>query len=384
MLTPAQIDFFDEPKLASLAKLNLLAKYLVPWSRKLGAGWQQIWVVDGFAGPGAYDSERGRVDGSPRVAASWAARELETRGFPLVRCVNVERERVWFDQLEDSTAEWRPNLVTNLKGEFATRLPGVLDIIKRDPTFFFLDPFGVRGIEMALLEQIIARGEKRSELLIHFSEKSFRRMAGHVQEHGRSAIGRKVAASKLERLDRLMGTPLWRPRWEGDINTDDAMDATVELYLSQLRTRGIRYAHQILMRNRYPDRSPYRLIFCTDSDHGVDVMSDRAARYEADLLAEWKPGQLDFFSSSERAEAAARLAVRIHEMGMQSGRASQGEIRRALVPELFGEFTRTDYAKAIRQLVKDGGIKRRDAVGIADTEPLRFVEPAQQSLLDAM
>ena len=384
MLAPTQINFFDEPKLASLAKLNLLGKYLVPWSRKLGAGWQQIWVVDGFAGAGAYDSEGGPVDGSPRVAARWAARELETRGYALVKCVNVERERVWFDQLEDNTEQWRPHLVTNVHGEFATRLPQVLDIIKRDPTFFFLDPFGVRGIEMALLEQIIARGKRRSELLIHFSEKSFRRMAGHAQEHGRSAIGRKVAASKLDRLDRLMGTPLWRPRWEGDINTDDAMDATVELYLSQLQTRGVLYAYQIRMRNRYPDRSPYRLIFCTDSDHGVDVMSDRVARYEAELLAEWKPGQFDFFTANERAAAAARLADRIHEVGLRNGRFSQGEVRRALAPELFGEFNATEYAKAIRQLVKEGRINRRDAVGIRDDEPLRFVEPAQQCLMDAI
>jgi hypothetical protein len=237
---------------------------------------------------------------------------------------------------------------------------------------------------MTLLEQIIARGERRSELLIHFSEKSFRRMAGHVQEHGRSAIGRKGATSKLDRLDRLMGTPLWRPRWEGDINTDDAMDATVELYLSQLRTRGIRYAHQIRMRNRYPDRSPYRLIFGTDSDHGVDVMSDRVARYEAELFAEWRPGQLDFFTPNERAAATARLADRIHWVGLRNGRSSRGEVRRALAPELFGEFNTTDYAKAIRQLVTDGRINRRDAIGIRDDEPLRYVEPAQQSLIDAI
>jgi three-Cys-motif partner protein len=147
------IDFFHEPTLASLAKLELFGKYLRPWSRKLGSGWNHLWIVDGFAGAGSYESEGGPVNGSPRVAATWAAQEMESRGHPLVKCINVERDRQWFEQLVENTSEW-PELVTNLHGEFATRLDDVLRMTNRDPAFFFLDPFGVRGIEMTLLERI--------------------------------------------------------------------------------------------------------------------------------------------------------------------------------------------------------------------------------------
>jgi hypothetical protein len=42
---------------------------------------------------------------------------------------------------------------------------------------------------------------------------------------------------------------------------------------------------------------------------------------------------------------------------------------------------RQPCAKVIRELVTDGRIDRANATGIEPHEPLRFVEPAQSSLL---
>jgi three-Cys-motif partner protein len=377
---PAPIDFFDEPKLASLHKLDVFGKYLVPWSRKMGSGWKHLWIVDGFAGAGVY--QEGAIDGSPRLAARWARQEQERLGYPLVRCLNVERDSECFSELQANTREFG-DLVKNFEGEFLEHLDGILDLIGRDPAFFFLDPFGVNGIEMATIERILERRGRKTEMLIHFSEKSFRRMAGHtVQNEKRTSVGRKVAEAKLERLDEVIGTPLWRPRWEGTVEIDAAMEKTVELYLSQLKTRGFQHAHQISIRDRYWDRTSYRLIFCTNSIHGVDVMSDRVCRYERELKETSEAGQLDFFSEPTEQEQHAALMGRIHEIGLRSGRMSREDVRHALVSESFGQYTTPDYARAIRDLVKANLIRRKTVKGISEREPLRFVERAQASLLE--
>lgn len=50
-----------------------------------------------------------------------------------------------------------------------------------------------------------------AELLLHFSDKTFLRMAGHVDDRGdRVPVGRKVAEAKLDTLDAYVGTKRWR------------------------------------------------------------------------------------------------------------------------------------------------------------------------------
>jgi hypothetical protein len=123
-------------------------------------------------------------------------------------------------------------------------------------------------------------------LLIHFSERSFRRMAGHVSDRDRLPVGMKVAASKVRRLDAVIGTTMWQGWWSGEVDLDTAFDKTVEIYLAQLRERGFEYADQIRMRNHWADGTRYRLVFATRSPHGITLMSDIACRYERGLYEE--------------------------------------------------------------------------------------------------
>ncbi len=63
---------------------------------------------------------------------------------------------------------------------------------------------------MRLIERILEQGGRHNELLIHFSERSFRRMAGHANDRERLPVGTKVAASKVRRLDAVIGTTMWQ------------------------------------------------------------------------------------------------------------------------------------------------------------------------------
>jgi hypothetical protein len=357
------IDFFAEAKVASLHKLDLLAKYLTPLTYKWGSGWRQIWLIDGFAGAGAYGDGRGQ-DGSPLIAAKWAAELARKRGFELLRCINVERDDACYASLRRHLAPWK-HIATNLHGEFNDHLDAILERIGNDPAFFFLDPFGVNGVEM------------------HFSDRAFKRMAGHSEEDdGRSPLAVKLGESKLGRLDAVMGTRLWRPRWEGEVaDTRAAMEATAELYLSQLRERGIKHVHQIRMRDTLNDVPPYRLMFATGSPHGVVLMSDIACGYERALWdAEWG-GTFDYeLRHQELTAGSGELRDRIHALGLQLRVATPQELTHEIVPTLFGEYRTSDYNKAIRQLVSHGGIDRATPTGIKDNEQLKFVDLPQASL----
>lgn len=160
---------------------------------------------------------------------------------------------------------------------------------------------------------------------------------------------------------------------------DEAIDAIVNLYLTELRQR-IDFAHQIRLRDFYDDRAAYRLIFCTNSAHGVELMSDRACRYEREL-EEMAGAGLTLMADQETRARESALRDSIQAYGLQRGTATPEEIVHALAPERFGRFTNTDYAKRIRELVSEGAIDRPNSKSIDRREGLRFVTPDQGSLL---
>jgi three-Cys-motif partner protein len=346
--------------------------------------WKHVWIVDGFAGRGGYAPDAGgRVqDGSPLIAAKWAKQLQLERHYPVVRCINVEADPENLAELERNLAPWR-DVAIALSGEFADHVDAIIDTIADDPALIFLDPFGVKGIEMDIIEKLLDRGANtKTELLIHFSDKTFKRMAGNLSENAaRKPVGVKSANSKIMQLDRVIGTPMWRRIWNSpEYSTDDAMDRIAELYLSELRQR-IGFANQILMRDNDLDAPAYRLVFCTGSPHGVEQVSHLAHRYESELKERARPGQTDFFSDQEERQHVTNLRDRIQALGLRRTLITPQEIRHALVPELFGLYSSSDYAKAIRELVANGVVERVTAVGIREDERLQFVEPAQGSLL---
>lgn len=384
------IDFFAQAKARSLHKLDLFAKYLAPLSYKWGSrigrgrkGWRHVWVVDAFAGAGAYQpAGGGRVqDGSPLIAAKWAKRLAIERRYPVVKCLNVERDETCFAELERNLAPWK-DVATCLGGTFAEQLDAILATVADDPVFFFLDPFGINGIEMDTVQRLIERRGK-TELLVHFSDRTFLRMAGHLSETGeRVSVSVKVAEAKLARLDAVMGTKRWRLLWaRRDVDTDAAMEGTVSLYLEQLRERGMTHAHQVRIRDRHSDKPSYRLVFCTRSAHGIDLMSDIACRYERGLAAEEAAGALTLWHETEERQRLTDLRDRLYAAGLQRQTATREELVHELAPQLFGQHLRSEFARAVRELVETGLITRASSAGIEEREPLRFVEPPQGSLL---
>lgn len=381
------LEFFEQVKARSLHKLGLLERYLQPLTFKLGSttganrSSRHIWVVDGFAGAGAYrPDDTGRIqDGSPLITAKWARAVDLKRGYDLVRCINVERDPTCLESLRRELAPWQ-DLVSILDGEFADHLPAILDEVAADPALFFLDPFGVRGVEMDLVRQIAAR-EGKTELLLHFSDRTFLRMAGHLDDNkGRLPVGHKQAETKLAGLDALVGSKRWRLLLAPGADAQSGIEAVAELYLEQLRHNGWPFAHQIRIRDAWADRPAYRLVFATRSPHGVALMSDLVCRYERGIEGAASAGQMTLWHHDEVRREEALLKGAIYEEGLSAGSISRVDLELRLAPRNFGRFVASDYAKRIRELVAEGLIDRANAKGIADHERLEFVVPAQVSL----
>lgn len=349
--------------------------------------YRRLWIVDGFAGPGRYGELAGEAVGSPVMAARFARKyNIDNAGKGKeIALVNVESDRDTYEQLRLNLAGYGP-VAQSLHGRFQDRLDDVLKIIGREPALFFIDAFGMEGADIRLVSRILdARGGSSSltELLIHFSDRTLLRVGGYLKPGRRGAVAERAGQSKLAAMDAQLGTTWWRGAFANPALSDGPArcDAVAELYMQQLRKRGVRFVHGLSMRDAYDANPRYRLVFTTRSAHGSYLMSDIAAGHEADLFMARYDGTFELdWQRQRRADRRDVLRDEIHAWGLKRGTATQEEVLLALAAEHFGQWRTSDYHRCMRELVDLGGIDRDRAEGIKRGERLRFSPTVQRSL----
>jgi three-Cys-motif partner protein len=147
-----QHEHFKELKEWSERKHELIVNYLKGFVKILGGSTKGIvYYVDGFAGPGIYDDG---AKGSPIKAAEYAQTLVDK--YYQLHCINVEANQQCFNNLESSTVPYKA-FTTNFCGAFADHVGQILARIADRPTIFFLDPFGLKGIEWEYIHPILKR-----------------------------------------------------------------------------------------------------------------------------------------------------------------------------------------------------------------------------------
>lgn len=149
----------------------VLASYLKAWFPILGMGDRnkRILFVDGFAGPGEYE---GGHEGSPLVAMRVLAdHSAGSRINAEVVFQFIEKEEARARHLERLVAKWRPRLPATARvnvhaGRFDSTMTEVLDQLSEQgkriaPAFVMIDPFGVKGMPMSVIRDIMANPNAR-------------------------------------------------------------------------------------------------------------------------------------------------------------------------------------------------------------------------------
>jgi three-Cys-motif partner protein len=378
--------FFEEQSETSRRKIEVYGKYLKPLSYKILSRYKRLWIVDAYAGAGAYDpdAEGNRAAGSPLIAANFARQHNvnSAKAGKEIRLINVEAHPERFARLEETLMGFRPD-VTNLRGRFQDHLDDILQTIGSDPVLFFIDPFGMEGADIRIIERILERRSRTvTELLINFSDRGFLRMAGNLDAKAKRPQDLAAAQTKVKTLDAILGTSFWQGAWRNpDLSTEEKLEQVAALYADQLRACGIDFVNGVQMRDAWDGPTAYRLVFATRSAHGVYLMSDIVARYERELFDTRFEGSFDLVWAAEKqAEEKAALRTEIHEFGLARGDATPLQVFLHFGPICFGKWTQTDYMACLRELVALGGIERANAVGIKQREQLRFIPLAQVDL----
>ncbi len=164
----------------------LLEAYLKQWATILARGFRRMWFVDAFAGAGR--DEHG-VPGSPVIAAEVARAVAEAQfDTPLgarlahdrgLRVVAIEADGLRYQRLTKALAPYTgepPVVAYPRHGILPAMLDRLLGYVGADPALYFLDPFGVDGLDAAVLPRLL--DAPHAEILVLFSDEGAVRLAG--------------------------------------------------------------------------------------------------------------------------------------------------------------------------------------------------------------
>ena len=243
----------------TVGKHLILKSYLDGWFPILGRWNQRLVYIDGFAGPGEYAN---REPGSPLIALDCVKqhRRAGRLGGNDVVLLFIESDEARASHLDHRLKrEALPAGVTFrvLRGRFDDHMGNVLNYLDeqssdRAPTFVMIDPFGIKGSRMHLIDRILQND--KSECMISFMYEHIRRF------HQQPEFG--------EPLDELYGTANWRRCFE--MEEAEKKRFLHGLFKDQLKAHGAKQVifFELLRGNRHVNT----IYFASGSPKGCDLM----------------------------------------------------------------------------------------------------------------
>lgn len=278
------------------AKHLILKAYFQAWFSIVGQKFDKVIYVDGFCGPGVY---KGGEHGSPVLVIDEATKALQNPNIKKhfnfeMHCFDRDADRI--DSLNSILSsqkiiDGRLKILAPVCGEFEEKVVSVLEGRERAralngtviPSFFFIDPFGVKGFSMELIKRIFKI--PGSEVFLLFDVDGIDRVLSVWDQNSKDLLS-SIYEMKITKLEQIKSLATQTKR----------LEALRELYLQSLREK--RIATEVLPFNMYnaSDKSLYDLIFLTDNELGFLKMKE--AMWKADESGEFRFGDADHWQPS--------------------------------------------------------------------------------------
>jgi three-Cys-motif partner protein len=323
---------FDAFQPHTLLKHRILDTYIVAWAMKIlmwGRAGDRLAIVDGFAGAGQDDEGH---PGSPIIVARRAAeaaaatRARKPSVNPRIQLFAIEENARNFRQLQQTLEPFRrntPDLVHVLRGQLSDHIDGIVATLGDCPTFYFLDPYGIKGLEASTYPKMLAG--PHNEVFALFADIGAVRLHGLVtaeradasgtiasilanpslfpEEDARliseaetaafvtnEALDASIPASR-EHIARALGMDAWVDEL-GSVQPERRPDKFIELFRSALLRAGAHFVLSIPMRNDKGQRV-YTLVHASKSRAAFITMKEAVSSgVRNGPLSEWVRNQM--------------------------------------------------------------------------------------------
>lgn len=264
----ADTSFFEISKEQSRVKSAIVGKYFDAWAgvimgtqdRSERTRGDKIAYLDLFAGPGRYDDG---TKSTPLIILEKAIASQKLRH----RLVTI------FNDKDENNTRSLQQAIDNLPGinslrfkprvrqrEVGTEIVKLFDEMKPIPSFFFVDPWGYKGLSLQLVNTVLKNWGCDCLFFFNYNRISMGLQNELVEEHMNALFG-------VERANALRDKIAGLPPNERELTI-------VEELCAAIKATGKRYVLPFTFKNETGRRTSHHLIFVSKNFKGYDIMKD--------------------------------------------------------------------------------------------------------------
>lgn len=260
--------FFDESREQSQIKARIVAKYFWAWCKVIIPTAKQrdnrLAYIDLFAGPGRY---KDGTMSTPLLVLERAIADHDMRKM-LVAMFN-DRDKQNAKALQTAIGElpgienlkYRPQVDNK---EIGTEIVELFSKMKLIPTFFFVDPWGYKGLSLGLINSVLKNWGCDCVFFFNYNRVNMGLNNASVQEHMNVLFGESRANSVRQKLEGL--------------NPAERENLIVEELSAALKDMGANYVLPFTFRNEVGTRTTHHLIFASKNFRGYEIMKEIMAQ----------------------------------------------------------------------------------------------------------
>ena len=261
-------DFFQEQREQSIIKARIVSKYFSAWAnvilntqKRYPSYMQQMAYVDLFAGPGEYD-DQGKSTPLMVLETILANPDLASRMITMFNdkdAAKVESLRTAISQMSGiERLKYAPKFHSMEVGD------EIADMFRNSnlpPTFFFVDPWGYKGLSLNLVSSIIKDWGCDCVFFFNYNRVSMGINNDAVKNHMASLFGDEQLELVRSKCDKARN-PVEREM----IVVQELCDA--------LKQHGSRFVLPFRFKNNEGTRTSHHLIFLSKDFRGYEIMKE--------------------------------------------------------------------------------------------------------------
>jgi three-Cys-motif partner protein len=266
--------FFDESTAQSRIKAAIVRDYFWAWVRVI-VGTQKKWkkgeriaYIDLFAGPGRY---KDGTKSTPLLVLEGAIADSEmcerlVTIFNDADRANAEALRKEINEIPGiRSLKYQPQIQAEEVGDKIVQMFEKLNLI---PTFFFVDPWGYKGLSLGLINSVIKNWGCDCIFFFNYNRINMGLANKAVEEHINVLFGKARAEVLRKKLEGL------RP--------EDREAAIIEALVEALKELGAGYVLPFCFKDEKGTRTSHHLIFATKHPLPYKIMKEIMAKYSSE------------------------------------------------------------------------------------------------------
>src|SRR5882724_4638967 len=193
--------FFKGKRSWSIIKDRVLARYMPPYLSKVSRLGFPIILIDCFAGKGKFDDQ---TPGSPLIMCQMVKKHANRNG----RCIFVNKNKTHHRALLKLLDTFVQEKIAYPLHADSPSLLREVGLRKKFTVFAYLDPFGLKGCEFDVIENLLKRAGS-TEILVNLNMPVLHRLAAcKAVSEGRTSTPQIRRFHKV--LDKVLGGDYWK------------------------------------------------------------------------------------------------------------------------------------------------------------------------------